>query len=684
MPIQLSGSLVITGSITTTGGITISGSILSASYSSTSDLLRGTGSVGFTTTASFNAVSSSQQQISTSLLNVIAIGATTGSNSFRANQSITGSLVVSSTITAQTLVVQTVTSSIVYSSGSNIFGSQMTDRQTFTGSIQASGSSTHFFLGGNVGIGTTSTSGVFEVVKATSSNINLANFFNSGSITGTENYMWIGKDGGTAGRAGLIDFIDNTDPSGSYLAFGIQGDNPKANDGLFVKKASKIGIGNNYPSRSLHVGAGGDSPQNPNNGIYVSNNGTTAVIVRDSTNHSEYTIQVQSNAAIVGTLTTHDLVTYTGNTERMRISGSNGYVGIGTTVPSQLLEVYTATQDDGIRITSSTSKPTLRFYSTLSNAANRNWIISPNGQNFGDFQICTSAAQNGNPTASDRLTRLLIDSAGNIGIGTATPINNGASNTTLTINGAGGNAGILNLQSNGTAGMIMYSDTSGTTQYEARSLYMRFGANNGEIMRLTNTGNVYIKNTSEIAPGSVANSILQVTNPNNDGGWAMAIQSNATTNTYGRGIGIKFNTDFNNSVNEVIWFMGGSVNRFTVESDGGIRNFSAYNSNLASDRRLKRDIIPLSTEWDKLKQIEVVNFKYKDSTDETALYGAIAQQIQEIYPELVIVSRKATETEPEYYGLREQPVQWLTTKVLQEAMAKIETLEAKVTALETK
>jgi len=142
MPIQLSGSLVITGSITTTGVITMSGSIASASYSSTSDLLQGTGSVGFATTASFNAVSSSQQQISSSLLNVIAVYATTGSNSFRANQSITGSLVVSSTITAQTLVVQTVTSSIVYSSGSNIFGSALTDRQTFTGSMNVTGSGT--------------------------------------------------------------------------------------------------------------------------------------------------------------------------------------------------------------------------------------------------------------------------------------------------------------------------------------------------------------------------------------------------------------------------------------------------------------------------------------------------------------------------------------------------------------
>ena len=154
----ISGSLTVTGSTTFFGNITInsgsltmtSGSLTgTASLASNALLLQGTGSVGFATTASLlevsssqQQISSSQQQISASLLNVVANYATTGSNSFRANQSITGSLVVSSTITAQTLVVQTVTSSIVYSSGSNLFGSALGDRQTFTGSVNITGSLT--------------------------------------------------------------------------------------------------------------------------------------------------------------------------------------------------------------------------------------------------------------------------------------------------------------------------------------------------------------------------------------------------------------------------------------------------------------------------------------------------------------------------------------------------------------
>ena len=136
------GPAVFSGSVTSTAGFSgsFSGNADSASLAQNSLLLEGTGSVGFTTTASFLAVSSSQQQISASLLNVISIFATTGSNSFRETQSITGSLTVTGQIIAQSINVQQVTSSIIYSSGSNVFGCDINSRQTFTGSFYQTGS----------------------------------------------------------------------------------------------------------------------------------------------------------------------------------------------------------------------------------------------------------------------------------------------------------------------------------------------------------------------------------------------------------------------------------------------------------------------------------------------------------------------------------------------------------------
>ena len=85
--------------------------------------------------------------------------ATTSSNTFIGNQTITGSVFGSGSLTingcitatgqivAQTINVQQVTSSIVYSCGSNVFGTSLSNTQQFTGSMFITGSN----LNANVG-----------------------------------------------------------------------------------------------------------------------------------------------------------------------------------------------------------------------------------------------------------------------------------------------------------------------------------------------------------------------------------------------------------------------------------------------------------------------------------------------------------------------------------------------------
>jgi hypothetical protein len=108
-----------------------------------------------------------------------------GSLKVTGNSVMTGSLTVTGQVIAQTLNVQQVTSSIIYSSGSNVFGNSLANTQQFTGSVSVTGSlsvnntpavlgsgttnyvtkfttagtvgnSGIFESGGNVGIGTTS------------------------------------------------------------------------------------------------------------------------------------------------------------------------------------------------------------------------------------------------------------------------------------------------------------------------------------------------------------------------------------------------------------------------------------------------------------------------------------------------------------------------------------------------
>ena len=183
--------------------------------------------------------------------------------------------------------------------------------------------------------------------------------------------------------------------------------------------------------------------------------------------------------------------------------------------------------------------------------------------------------------------------------------------------------------------------------------------------------------------------------------------SSASTNGTQYGMIVRTANDQNDATRYFLQCEGAATTRATIRSNGGLANYSANNVNLASDERLKKDISPLLSTWDKLKTIEVVNFRYKDCNEgDPLLFGVIAQQVQPIVPDLVVVTKEAQEAvqakdavldadgnvvepaiaakeaTPEYYGIREQPMYWLAIKALQEAMARIETLEAKIAALE--
>jgi len=183
----VSGSTTLM-SVSSSGAITTTGNVAgTASYASNADLLDGLDSTVFTLTssftaqtasftaftasqnitngtftltssftaqtASFTAFSSSVNSFSASVLSYTSSlnaktssFATTGSNTFIGTQVVSGSVLQSGsftstgTLTAQTLVIQTITSSVVYSSGSNIFGNDVANSQTFTGSVSITGS----------------------------------------------------------------------------------------------------------------------------------------------------------------------------------------------------------------------------------------------------------------------------------------------------------------------------------------------------------------------------------------------------------------------------------------------------------------------------------------------------------------------------------------------------------------
>lgn len=249
------GPAIFSGSVISTGGFSgsFSGNSDSASLAQNSLLLGGTGSLAFATTSSFATASGS---MSTRVTQIERVYATTGSNGFTANQAITGSLTVTGQIIAQTLNVQQVTSSIIYSSGSNVFGCNFNSRQTFTGSFYQTGSVAIF--NSNIGVSATPSSWVapFNVIEGGSygqhvafqtnnadMKIGVNNFYNGSNYiyhtTGkAASQLNIGADGG---------FNFNT------AACGIAGNAITFTEVFSIVNAGRVGIGIAAPVYQLDV-----------------------------------------------------------------------------------------------------------------------------------------------------------------------------------------------------------------------------------------------------------------------------------------------------------------------------------------------------------------------------------------------------------------------------------------------
>jgi hypothetical protein len=308
---------------------------------------------------------------------------------------------------------------------------------------------------------------------------------------------------------------------------------------------------------------------------------------------------------------------------------------------------------------------------------------------------------------------MTLDASGNLGIVTTSPSSFDAAARTLVVGTTSGNNGITIAAGSTGASTITFADgTTGGAQYtgyidyQHNGDYMRFGTNGGtERARITSGG--YFKASNSGAYNGAANSYHENYNSASDE-WITWFQSAPATNP--KGLRVYYSAAApNGTANHFLYCDDTGGQRASIRSNGGLANYSANNVNLASDERLKKDISPLLSTWDKLKAVEVVNFRYKDCNEgDPLLFGVIAQQVQPIVPDLVVVTKEAQEAveakdavldadgnvvepavaakeaTPEYYGIREQPMYWLAIKALQEAMARIETLEAKIAALEAK
>jgi hypothetical protein len=141
---------------------------------------------------------------------------------------------------------------------------------------------------------------------------------------------------------------------------------------------------------------------------------------------------------------------------------------------------------------------------------------------------------------------------------------------------------------------------------------------------------------------------------------------------------------------------GSAVGRFNRKtSDGAILNFSrdativgsisvtttatAYNT--SSDYRLKENVTAVTDGITRLQQLKPSRFNFIADLD-TVVDGFLAHEVQDVVPEAITGEKDAVDDEgnPEYQGIDQSKLVPLLTAALQEAIAKIESLEARLTA----
>jgi hypothetical protein len=104
----------------------------------------------------------------------------------------------------------------------------------------------------------------------------------------------------------------------------------------------------------------------------------------------------------------------------------------------------------------------------------------------------------------------------------------------------------------------------------------------------------------------------------------------------------------------------------------------------SSDYRLKENVVPLTGAVDRLNQLQVHRFNFIADPDKT-VDGFIAHEAQVVVPECVTGTKDEVDADgnPVYQGIDQSKLVPLLTAALQEAIGEIESLKARVAALES-
>jgi hypothetical protein len=316
---------------------------------------------------------------------------------------------------------------------------------------------------GDVGIGTSSPANLLNLHQSDTSSNSYLHVTHVDSGTGASNGLSIGlESNGT-------DAAFRNRESGSVKLYTAN------TERMRITSSGNVGIGTSSPSYKTEI-----------------SDGTVTFGVNPLSAYS---------TAYVGTTTNHGMNFITNGNSRLNIT-SGGNVGIGTSSPSDLLELSGTTAQPAIRFT---DEDVSGLYHRIFTPTNTGLAISADTGNV--------AADSFLRFDIDGSERMRITSSGNVGIGTssattALTVNSGTSNTTATF------------QSTDAGAYINFTDTTGTSGIGNDTVYLYLDVDKDNVVansqirfRVDGSSKVTIKDNGYVGIGTTNPSVnLEVAN----------------------------------------------------------------------------------------------------------------------------------------------------------------------------
>jgi hypothetical protein len=528
---------------------------------------------------------------------------------------------------------------------------------------------------GRVGIGAVSTDFPFSVSNtASDSSIGIAasNAANSEVFFGDTDSLYSGR----------IRYAHTGDSLQFWTA---------STERLRITSDGKLGLGTSTPSAKLDLSGG----------YYRGVNGSSATLLGDGAS-------LVSGASASSSALRFDgdslLFSYSNNARMTLTSG--GSLGIGTTTVDALLEVYSQTNGANV--------------AKFSDAFNNRCLIvkgASGGVNLISAEEANEASTIYGISFSRGATEMgRFDGSGRLLVGTSSAFNVKAGNgSNYTLDGIvaanyckqvihghtvtladrcpglylgrekGALGGFATVASGDAVGEIVFYGANGTN-YQTNAALIKAEVDSGTVSSTSMPGRLVFSTTADGA--SSPTEVLRLTN---------ARYTVATGSTY-----VFYALSNNTSSSAIALFTGrhtatngdpgSGTEAIRIYTNGDIKNINGTYTSL-SDARLKENIVDAASQWSDIKELRIRNFNFRADTGHQThtQLGLIAQEAELVCPGLVkdhpvedgeVVADADGNTLSSTKSVNISVLYMKAVKALQEAMERIETLEAKVAALE--